>query len=414
MPVWKASQNTVKYVKNVGRYGGQALVAVSAVPKSIDVPWFSNNALKLKPLHSKNFSEGDLRRASFGVTTAGRKRATAHFPSLYYWLLHCCGISLAETKQLSLQGRLYVNDFKVVQEGDLEYQHTWADLNKLRVEIESESENRVPATDRSKHRKYYYVHMPRGATCEADVTDPRSFVHFAAFPEESSPLLITGAGYDRRMSGLAIATNDALALSYYHHIHHGCPSYYQVAFIKGTPPEMKERVIEALHSSFRGAAQLPDIAIRGLIAPAVAAPLVEELAGVVAEATRCSDSDKRSVTPQETPHSSLFQFPLNGFRQAPVDEADRLILQCSLWPHRLRSDITKSTDGVKCLGIGPFRLPNSLASRAACAFSENDLQLFFAYEKKLKINRLVATLRQLSDASPALPAFSAEREDEGE
>jgi hypothetical protein len=53
---------------------------------------------------------------------------------------------------------------------------------------------------------------------------------------------------------------------------------------------------------------------------------------------------------------------------------------------------------IVCTSVGPFALPADLRRRQTRPLTDGQLDVFFATEKRLKVNRLVYSLREVSDA----------------
>lgn len=354
-------------------------------------------------LHKKELSDAALQRNRRGFINA-QLNTVAHAPSMYHWLFHRCGIPFAETQEMVRSGGLKVDGVIVSNVDDLESQLRWETFQQLDIQVrssslyaqqmkdpsvmnrtsaktEKERENVlaggqwVPALKRALHRTYILLYIHPGVSISSEESDPRSFVHRMAPLMGSDPSALLGLnilrpiGFMNGMKGIGIATNDVAMVRYWNNESLGNFGCYDVRFARGTPPEVIRRATEDISS-----------VVETDMKPRIPADI------------RVPCSCVRSLPPplaQDIVASQLFP-------NIALHAEDRLLVSTPLMPYRLVRRIRKNGGFVSLIRSGPFALHASLVQQKMRLLSPTELALLFTFERRLKTNRMVMSLREFS------------------
>jgi hypothetical protein len=352
-------------------------------------------------LHKTELSEGVLQRNRRGFINA-QLNTVAHAPSLYHWLFHRCGIPFAETQVLVQSGALKVDDVVISNTSDLESQLSWETFQKLDIQVRSSLpmlqspataapktvDNKdkthgnaavlserpwVPALKRALHRSYHFLFLHPGISISSEEADPRSFVHRLApiMGNDAGALLglnvLRPIGFLNGMKGIGIASNDVSILRYWNNESLGNFGVYDVRFPRGTPPEVLRRAASDLEGVLQSTVQ----------------PQVPADVGVTCSCVLC---------PPPPPSRDVVASRL--FPSVPLLEEERLLVTTPLFPYRMVRKLRKNGAFISLVRSGPFLLHSSLVQRKIRPLSATELALLFTFERRLKTNRMVLSLRE--------------------
>ncbi|EAN84650.1 hypothetical protein TcCL_NonESM07788 [Trypanosoma cruzi] len=360
---------------------------------------------RLGVLHSKEMTEAMLLRNRRGFVNS-QVNTVAHAPSIYHWLFHRCGVPFEETQELANSGGLTVNG-KTVDRSGLESQMEWVELQKLdiRIRVEASTADRtsgftidnnskstnndgrkgdsnglpavmwVPALKRALHRQYFFVYLQPGISITSDQTDPRSFVH------RLTPLvgsvagigmnILRPIGFMNGMKGFGLATNDVSMVRYWNNEFLGNFGVYDVRFARGVPSEVLRRLAEEVQ-------QLLNDGIRKQLSKDVIVPC------------ECTLEPTSAYKKQHHKHKGDF---VAGLYSKPLHD-ERLIIRSPLLPYRVARKIRRAGGFITMVRSGPFSLPPSLPQTKQRPLLPQELALMFTFERKLKTNRVVLSLRE--------------------
>ncbi|KPI83752.1 hypothetical protein ABL78_7207 [Leptomonas seymouri] len=351
-------------------------------------------------LHKKELTEGVLQRNRRGFINA-QLNTVAHAPSLYHWLFHRCGIPFAETQALTKSGGLKVDDVVVSSTNDLESQLSWEDFQQLDIQVRSSlpalqkatKEARgqgekttmdkdepapsgsvwVPALKRALHRSYSFMYLHSGISISSEESDPRSFVHRLAPFVGNDPSALLGLnvlrpiGYLNGMKGIGIATNDVSMVRYWNNESLGNFGVYDVRFPRGTPPEVLQRAASELEAVLHAAVQSQVPTDVGLTCSCVLCPPPPPSRDVVAT---------------------------HMFSSVPLLKEERLLVTTPLFPYRMVRKLRKNGAFISLVRSGPFVLNSLLVQQKIRPFNTAELAVLFTFERRLKTNRMVLSLRE--------------------
>ncbi|RNF01063.1 hypothetical protein TraAM80_07225 [Trypanosoma rangeli] len=358
---------------------------------------------RLGVLHSKEMTEAMLLRNRRGFVNS-QVNTVAHAPSMYHWLFHRCGIPFEETQELVMSGGLTV-DGVAIDRSRLESQMEWAALRKLdiRIRVEASTADRtsgptldnwtntedsrkggssgcatvmwVPAMKRALHRQYFFVYLHPGVSITSDQTDPRSFVH------RLTPLvgkvagigmnILRPIGFMNGMKGLGLATNDVSMVRYWNNEFLGNFGVYDIRFARGVPSEVVQRLADEVN-------EVLDEGIRKQLSKDVKVPCTCTLEPVLTSAKHQHNHKGDFV-------AGLYSKPLHN---------ERLIVRSPLLPYRVARKVRRVGGFVTMVRSGPFALPPLLPQTKQRPLSPQELALMFTFERRLKTNRVVLSLRE--------------------
>lgn len=358
-------------------------------------------------LHSKALTDEALLRNRRGYINA-QINTVAHAPSLYHWLFHRCGIPFAETQVLVQNGALKVDDVVVTRLEDLESQLEWSTFQELNIQVRStlpslqpsvtrsstEAQTAsssaslethaqvaealqqgpwVPALKRALHRSYYFMFVHPGVSISSDEADPKSFVHrlspLLAAPSAALGLnVIHPIGLINGMRGLGIASNDVAMLRYWNNEFMGNYGVYDVRFRRGTPSEVVRRVAEDMG---RTVSQN----VRPQLSRCVTVP--------------CSCTVER--LPTASRDAAAVALPTFAMHE------ERLLVSTPLMPFRVVQRVRRVGGTFILTRSGPFVLNPALVQQKMRPLSPSELALLFTFERRLKVNRLIMSLREFDE-----------------
>ncbi|GET93607.1 hypothetical protein, conserved [Leishmania tarentolae] len=344
-------------------------------------------------LHKKELTESALLRNRRGFINA-QLNTVAHAPSLYHWLFHRCGIPFAETQALVKSGRLKVNDVVVSSASDLESQLSWETFQQLDIQVcsslpalQSSSSTGagtqeparnapgtwVPALKRALHRTYTFIYLNPGVSVSSEESEPRSFVHrmTSIMGMDPSPLLglnvLRPIGFFDGMKGIGIASNDVSMVRYWNNESLGNFGVYDVRFPRGTPLEVVRNAAKDVEATLKATvqAQLPtDV-------------------GVSCSCVCCPP-----------PPLSRDTIANQLFSAMPLLAEERLLVTTPLLPYRVARKLQRNGAVISLVRNGPFVLHYSLVRDKLRPCNATDLALLFTFERRLKTNRMVLSLRE--------------------
>ncbi|EAN80037.1 uncharacterized protein TEOVI_000534200 [Trypanosoma equiperdum] len=360
-------------------------------------------------LHSKEMTEAMLLKNRRGFVNS-QVNTVAHAPSLYHWLFHRCGVPFEEAAELASSGGLTVNGI-TVDRSELEAQRDWAAFQQkdilIRVpaplsertaglssrygnkETPSNRDNNgetngsssskaslwVPALKRALHRQYFLIYLHPGVSITSDQTDPRSFVHRLTPTIGSTAGLgmniLRPIGFMNGMKGIGIATNDVSMVRYWNNEFLGNFGVYDVRFPRGVPPEVLWRLSEEINADL-------DNGIRKQLSRDVKVPCTCAVEPVpIFKQHR--QTQRRDVV------SDVYPQALHN---------ERLVIRTPLLPYRVARKIRHASGLTTLVRSGPFVFPPSLPEVKARQLSPQELALMFTFERKLKTNRVILSLRE--------------------
>eukprot|EP00796_Vickermania_ingenoplastis_P011059 gene11059-7690_t len=338
-------------------------------------------------LHRLPLTEKVLLRNRRGYVNA-QLNTVAHAPSLYHWLFHRCGIPFEETQQLIKSKGIQVNGIPVHDSSEAEVQLEWDTWQRLGVEVrcacalEGATPNTfVPALQRALHRVYFLQYLHPGISVSSEVSDPKSFVHRLSPHLDASQSiglnLLRPSGFLNGMRGVGIATNDVSMVRYWNNDALGNFGVFDVRFAAGTPKDVVhecERMTEAALARVRE--QLPQALLRGSRSP-----------------IPCS-CKVLAVPPRE--EDGVMEAAL-GPSAVQLSRSTRLEIQTPLLPYRLAQALRRCGARLTLVRSGPFFLLEDLVRHpdGLVALSAEELAVLFMFERRLKVNRMILTLREL-------------------
>jgi hypothetical protein len=376
--------------------------------------------------------------------TSSKRITAAHAPSMYHWLFHRCGIAFEETKRLVQHRRLLVDGVAVEKEMDLEYQLEWDAFRNMNVVVKVPSSTaahqqpssspsdmvEVPALQRALHRSYALMLLDPSVAHTNDISDPRSFVHrldrlpclpptdargkaasrsSLGFIDDISRVAVNvlrPAGVlSRRIDGLGLVTNDVSTVRFWNNEFLGNIGQFDIRFREGAPIEAYTAALADISEALRGVAEtvfvskdvvLPCQVTLEELGPSSSSPQQRSL---VALAPRLFDHRKN----RHGGSGANVSTPLSG---APLSQSHRLLVETPLLPFRLVQRLQRNGAFISLLKAGPFQLPASLLASKQRLLSVEELVAFFAFEKKMKTNLLVYTLREFDRGDREAPISS--------
>ncbi|AIO02650.1 hypothetical protein LPMP_355190 [Leishmania panamensis] len=344
-------------------------------------------------LHKKELTEATLLRNRRGFINA-QLNTVAHAPSLYHWLFHRCGIPFAETHALAKSGRLKVDDVVVSSASDLESQLSWETFQQLDIQIcsslptlQSSSSTStgipeapgatqgpwVPALKRALHRTYAFIYLHAGVSVSSEESEPRSFVHSMAPIMGTDPSALLGLnvlrpiGFLNGMKGIGVATNDVSMVRYWNNESLGNFGVYDVRFPRGTPLEVVREAAKDVESTLQAKVQSQLSTDVGVSCSCVCCP--------------------PPLPSRDTVANRLFS-------AMPLLTEERLLVTTPLLPYRVARRLQRNGAVVSLVRNGPFVLHPSLVQQRLQPCSATDLALLFTFERRLKTNRMVLSLRE--------------------
>ncbi|KAK7200592.1 hypothetical protein NESM_000115100 [Novymonas esmeraldas] len=348
-------------------------------------------------LHKTELTEAALLRNRRGFTNA-QLNTVAHAPSLYHWLFHRCGIPFAETLSLMKNGGLKVNDVVVANAGDLESQLSWETFQQLDIQVrtslpalvssaasagDAAAEGGavtgqgpwVPALKRALHRTYTFLYLGPHVSVSSEESDPRSFVHAVAPTMGTDPSAHLGLnvlrpmGFLNGMKGIGVASNDVSIVRYWNNECLGNFGVYDVRFPRGTPPELVQRAAKDMEESLREKVQ----------------PQISGDVGVSCTCVCCP-----------APPLTRDMVAKHLYPDIPLLTEERLLVTTPLLPYRVARRLHRHGAVLSLVRSGPFMLHSSLVQQKMRPLSPTDLALLFTFERRLKTNRMVLSLREFN------------------
>lgn len=352
-------------------------------------------------LHKTELTEAALLRNRRGFINA-QLNTVAHAPSLYHWLYHRCGIPFEETQALARSGSLKVNDVTVSSARDLESQLSWETFQQLDIQLRSslpavqtgstggtdaKADEAVvaargpwvPALKRALHRTYSFLYLHPGVSISSEESEPRSFVHRMAPTMGSDPSAVLGLnvlrpiGFLHGMKGLGIASNDVSMVRYWNNESLGNFGVYDVRFPRGTPPELIRRAASDVETQLQATVQ----------------PMLLKDSGVSCACVCCP----APPAPRDMVAKHLFS-------TVPLHTEERLLITTPLLPYRVARRLHRNGAVISLVRSGPFVLQPSLVEHQVRPLNTAELALLFTFERRLKTNRMVLSLREF-DATNA-------------
>ncbi|KAG5464357.1 hypothetical protein LSCM1_00539 [Leishmania martiniquensis] len=344
-------------------------------------------------LHKKELTETMLLRNRRGFINA-QLNTVAHAPSMYHWLFHRCGIPFAETQALVRSGGLKVNESILSSLSDLESQLSWETFQQLDIlvcsalpALQSSSSTGtgerdaspaakgpwVPALKRALHRTYMFMYLHPGVSITSEESEPRSFVHRMAPIMGTDPRALLGLnvlrpmGFLNGMKGIGIASNDVSMVRYWNNESLGNFGVYDVRFPRGTPLEVVRRAAKDVEATLQEKVQSQLSADVGVSCSCVCCP---------------------------PPPPSRDTVTNHLFSAVPLLTEERLLVTTPLLPYRVARRLQRNGAVISLVRNGPFVLRPSLVQEKLRPCSATDLALLFTFERRLKTNRMVLSLRE--------------------
>lgn len=270
----------------------------------------------------------------------------------------------------------------------------------------------VLALHRALHRRYLFQYLHPSISISSEVSEPRSFVHrltpFFFFTSSEALGLnhLRPIGVMTGFRGLGIVTNDASMIRYWNNSCLGNFGVYDVRFVQGTPREVMEgartRLLNALQTSV--IAQLPAALLRDSQRGCSLSidTLRGSTAGLVGTIPPCECSlepvppSSRDWVSAQFSSSSLLSSQQGNGRRSPREYSrdSRLLVTTPLFPYREVKQLWRLGAVITLIRSGPFSLPEDLARTRHRSLTVEELALLFAFERKLKINRMILSLRE--------------------
>lgn len=393
--------------------------------------FLKGRVFRVGALHRKPLTEQALLRNRRGYVNA-QLNTVAHAPSLYHWLFHRCGIPFEETQALIQKEGLVVNDTIIRDAADAEVQLGWAEWQRMKILVRTEnprvkedhgmgedtsasagkpSTNKhnplttagalVPALQRALHRRYFFQYVHSGLSISSDVADPKSFVHRLSplmAPSEALGLnMLRPVGFMNGMRGLGIATNDVALVRYWNNECLGNHGVYDVRFRKGTP----QTVVDGSHRHLQTALEtvkmsLPSSLVGSAKKQVETAPRIPCSCSVDRVPSLSRDPVRSNLLLPESVNASLGS-STSWPSTSNLSEDYRLLVSTPLMPYREARQLRRVGGCITLVRSGPFQLPGDLAKIGHRELTTEELLLLFAFERKLKINRMMLSLTEFDD-----------------
>ncbi|CCW63848.1 unnamed protein product [Phytomonas sp. EM1] len=355
---------------------------------------------RIGTLHNRELSEEVLRRNRRGFTNA-QLNTVAFAPSLYHWLFHRCGIPFAESQRLVEQGRLRVDDVLVTRTRELESQLEWSTFQRLDIQLRpfhgSGEVAWVPALKRALHRSYQFLYLDRGVSLSSEEANPRSFIHRVVTasavggssssgsnrsgraetagisPEAALGLnVLRPIGFIDGLKGLGIITNDVSMIRNWNNEFLGNYGVYDLRFPRGAPVEVIRNAAEDITRTLKEG-------IQAQLASLAGAPSIPCVCAVKPSPPRAQDLVSEL-------HRDIALLP------------ERILVSTPLMPYRLVKRLQRAQCLIALVRSGPFVLTQPLVqSRSPRPLSPAELGILFTFERRLKVNRMVLSLRQFGE-----------------
>nr|CCC95661.1 unnamed protein product [Trypanosoma congolense IL3000] len=353
-------------------------------------------------LHSKEMTEAMLMMNRRGFINS-QVNTVAHAPSLYHWLFHRCGIPFEEAQELASSGGLTVDNVPV-DRGELELQRDWSTFQQKEILIrtsvpasgkgstvadthgETTNDSQplwVPALKRALHRHYFLMYIHPGVSISSDRADPRSFVHRLTPTIGNTAGLgmniLRPIGFMNGMRGLGLATNDVSMVRHWNNEFLGNYGVYDVRFLRGIPAEVLRRLAADINADL-------DEGIRRQLSQDITVPCSCVVEPAPAAKDHKGQAQCRDVVAEM--HSQALHH-------------ERLLIKTPLLPYRVTRKIRRASGFVTLVRSGPFVLPASLTKAKIRQLSPQELALMFTFERKLKTNRVILSLREFEAGTDA-------------
>lgn len=280
----------------------------------------------------------------------------------------------------------------------------------------------VPALQRALHRSYALMLLDPSITLSSDLSDPRSFAHrldrlpchppcdahgkvaaksSLGFHDDISRTavnILRPAGVlSRCVDGLGLVTNDVSTVRFWNNEYLGNIGTYDIRFREGAPVEAYTAALEDITHALRGVAESVTVS-KDVTLPCRVS--LEELPTMTsAKGTNIRSGGGTSLValaPRLFQERTRRHHHNNGSVGvfAPLSQSHRLVVETPLLPFRLVQRLRKNGAFISLLKAGPFQLPSALLTSKQRLLSVEELVAFFAFEKKMKTNLLVFTLRE--------------------
>jgi len=341
--------------------------------KRVTMPPLYSRVFRVTRLHQHEApSSSQLLKNRQGFTDSTMETA-ALVPSATHYLFHKCGISFEETKALAETGRLKRGD-KTLALPELEAQHMWKDVACSGITIDMGNGVSVPVEHRPLHRYYRLVYINPKMRIGVDVTDPRGVVSRLRMEEafRVGANLVKPMGLVTGMSGIGIVTNDVTSLRYTNNEFLGNFGVYDLRFPRGTPPEVR------LQFSKRATSDIQHV-------------IKEQLRDLV-QRSPVKYGAQLTTSP-----------PVDGLSNPTEErllEPERLVITTPRFPFRLYSNLSRYSHSVTLVRMGPFVLRPALMEQQQRPLTSAEVRAFFTWERAMKVNRVVLTLREFDEESP--------------
>jgi hypothetical protein len=359
--------------------------------KPVSLPLLHHRLFKLQALHKFTPSVDLLEKNRRGFAT-GASVTAALAPSLTHYLFNKGGICFDEAAELLQQRRIEVDGTVVESQRQMESQEFWYTVAERDIRIrpaEGGGGPAVPVAHRALHRKYFITYVnPVRQNITTEVADPKSLLHRLATvvgPTDRLGMnIVRPIGYITGMGGLAIVTNDVLTLRHWNNEHVGNYGVYSVRLHRGAPQEELA-------------------AVEAMAAKALAPVLAQQHRDV------CGDYGCRLVdaaSPLDEAGGASYDEVLAPHVPESVMQTlhgTSLIIQTPLFPYRLFKALRSRTRMCTLVQMGPFVLPRTLQRGECRPLDIDELTTFFAFERRLKTNRLVFTLREFDEPDADIP-----------
>ena len=355
--------------------------------KKANLPLMHHRLFKLTQLHKFETTDEYLDKNKRGFTT-GSTITAALAPSLTHFLFHRGGICFEESAEMVKQRRIEVDGTVVESQEQLESQAFWFDIAErdIRIRPEGQLQNSgettrtsVPVAHRALHRTYLLTYVnPTRQNITTEVADPKSMIHkIARFVSPTDLIgmnIVRPIGFISGMGGLAILSNDVLTLRHWNNEHVGNFGVYELRFHRGAPREEIASVQSVIQRALKSVLQQQHRDMR-------------QQGGY-----GCWQHDSPPSTIEVDPLAP--HVPLSLLQQL---HPTRLMVKTPLFPFHAFRAIRRRIRLCSLVQMGPFVLPPSLGRDECRPLNLDELTAFFAYERKLKTNRLVFTLREFDD-----------------
>ena len=326
-----------------------------------------NSIFKLRSLHDRQQTRSATGRNNLGLV--GSDTATAaHLPSLLYWLFHRGGVPFEEARQLCAAKRLLLDGKPITDERTLERQVPWVEMAAKDIKIVNDRGVPCDPIQRARHRSYAFMRLTKTMTLTPEEEDPRSIIHSLPFLDQTSTSsyhALTPAGFSSNMRGLIVVTNDAQLRPLWHNEFLGNWGRYDLRFHQGCPDEAVEMVRAECSKQLATQKYSKDIKVRPRAVIDHAIPM------------RGNDAIAR-------------------MNSKPFRTDVRLIVETPLFDFRLWTFVRRHTATCALIRNGPFDTPLDTLTQPRRLTLE-ELEELFAFERRLKTNKIVYGLRTLQD-----------------